>query len=167
MISDESTKPDKMPDFDDENLERKLQENNSKAKKKLKILSIKYEDLDERDSDNASDSDLYEKTFDIIHKEINTSINSKSALKRNSYSNHSSQVRKHIKPKTLTSVTTVSNESSEGMPHYSNESNEMIRSDSEINTVISDSSKPNDINNNTIAEESKIESIEEKLQTIS
>jgi hypothetical protein len=57
-----------MPDFDDENLERKLQENNSKAKKKLKILSIKYEDLDERDSDNASDSDLYEKTFDIIHK---------------------------------------------------------------------------------------------------
>ncbi len=68
MISDESTKPDKMPDFDDENLERKLQENNSKAKKKLKILSIKYEDLDERDSDNASDSDLYEKTFDIIHK---------------------------------------------------------------------------------------------------
>ncbi len=68
MISDESTKPDKMPDFDDENLERKLQENNSKAKKKLKILSIKYEDLDERDSDNGSDSDLYEKTFDIIHK---------------------------------------------------------------------------------------------------
>jgi hypothetical protein len=68
LISDESTKPDKMPDFDDENLERKLQENNSKAKKKLKILSIKYEDLDERDSDNASDSDLYEKTFDIIHK---------------------------------------------------------------------------------------------------
>ncbi len=57
-----------MPDFDDENLERKLQENNSKAKKKLKILSIKYEDLDERDSDNGSDSDLYEKTFDIIHK---------------------------------------------------------------------------------------------------
>jgi hypothetical protein len=53
------------------------------------------------------------------------------------------------------------------MPHYSNESNEMIRSDSEINTVISDSSKPNDINNNTIAEESKIESIEEKLQTVS
>ncbi len=103
----------------------------------------------------------------LFTKEINTSINSKSALKRNSYSNHSSQVRKHIKPKTLTSVTTVSNESSEGMPHYSNESNEMIRSDSEINTVISDSSKPNDINNNTIAEESKIESIEEKLQTVS
>jgi hypothetical protein len=55
----------------------------------------------------------------------------------------------------------------EGMPHHSNESNEMIRSDIEINTVISDSSKPNDINDNSIAEESKIESIEEKLQTIS
>jgi hypothetical protein len=76
-------------------------------------------------------------------------------------------VRKRIKPKTLTSVTTVSNGCSEEIPHYSNESNEMIRSDSEINTVISDSSKPNDINNNTIAEESKIESICEKLQTIS
>ncbi len=36
-----------MLDFGDQNLVPKLQQNNAKAKKKLKI-SIKYQDLDER-----------------------------------------------------------------------------------------------------------------------